>query len=401
MRIVLVATLVAPETVGGLPRYVRELATALARADCEVVVLANRVAAGVPAVETAADGVRIVRHEVPSQRNPRFAPADPLYTACGVLGLSKAVMGPDTVVHAHCPVTALPLALSRTRFLYTFHAPRWREFFVERQDGRGLATAVRRALRPAVQVPERLVIRRTGGTFVASEFMRRELTELSPRAAGEATLIEGGIDIRRFSPDSTIARAEPQTPLLFTARRLIRRNGVDRLVAAMPAILRSHPKATLVLAGVGDLEAQLRTLVSELGLSKHVRFLGRISDRALVDWYCRATLVVVPTASLGGVGLGAGEALACGTPVLGTPVGALPELLESVDPSLVAPASSARAVAYAACRLLDVPARLAAIGARCRARVAPAMGWDAIAEQYVASYEAVLAENRGRARGES
>ncbi len=176
MRVVLVGNTVFPDRVGGLPRYVRELANALARAGCETIVLAKRIDAESPVVETAPDGVRIVRHPVPSKRNPLYGLAYPLYAARGVLGPVRSLNSPDTVVHALFPVTALPLAVGGARYLYTFIAPMWRELLDERQDTYALPAPVRRPAVAGVRVCERIVVARAAATFVLSEFMRARAT---------------------------------------------------------------------------------------------------------------------------------------------------------------------------------------------------------------------------------
>ena len=394
LKVVLVGNTIPPDTVGGLPRYVRELATALARADCEVVLLAKRIDPAAPRVEVASDGVKIIRHGVPSKRNPLFAAAYPFYASRGVLGSLRSELGPLTVIHGHFPVTALPLALGATPYVYTFHAPVWRELLDERQGTYTLPAPVQRPTVAAVRATEREVVRRASATFVLSEFMRSQLSELDQRVAAAAQPIPGGVDTDRFSPDPTVRRADPSSPLLFTARRLTPRTGVDRLIAAMPEILGAHPLARLAVAGTGEMAARLRDVASEVGVAEHVDFLGYVPDASLVDWYRRATLVVMPTSKLEGFGLTAAEALASGAPVLATPVGALPELLEPVDPMLVAIDNTPRALADAINRLLADPARLRSAGQRGHAHVTPSMGWDAIAGRYVEAYEEALTRSR-------
>lgn len=387
---ILVGNSVAPDRVGGLPRYVRELAGALARAGADVVVVAKRTDERAPSVERADDGVLIVRHRVASKRHRLFAAAYPFYSVSGVLGSIRGRRGPDTVVHAHFAVTALPLVLARIPFLYTFHAPVWRELLDERQDTYVLPAALERLAVGGVRAVERLVVARAAGAFVLSEFMRGQLGELNPTVAGAAQLVAGGIDLDRFSPDPRVARSGVEAPLLFTARRLTPRTGVDRLVDALPEIAAGHPLTTLAIAGTGAMEAELRARAVRLGVAERVRFLGRVSDGELAGWYRRATLVVMPSVKLEGFGLTTAEALACGAPVLGTPVGANPELLDSIHPALMAPAATPEGLAEGVNRLLGDPVTLAGIGERCRLRVAPAMGWDAIAARYLDAYRALL-----------
>ena len=392
MKVVLVGNTIWPDAVGGLPRYVRELAGALVRAGCETTVLAKRVDASSPRVEDAPDGVRIVRHAVPSKANPLFGAAYPFYAARGVRRPARAAYGPDTVIHAHFPITALALTPPGLRFLYTFHAPVWKELLDERQGTYVLPRSFQRAAVATVRQAERLVVRRASRTFVLSDYMRGELTRLSADAGTRAELLAGGIDIDRFSPDPTVTRRSVDSPLLFTARRLTPRTGVDRLVMAMPAILGNHPQATLTVAGTGAMDDELRRLAATLGVSRSVVFLGHVPDESLIDWYRRATLVVMPTVKLEGFGLTTAEALACGTPVVGTPVGATAELLGPIDPGLVTRDATAEALADTVNGFLADPARLARIGAGARARVAPALGWDAVAGRYLEAYEAVRAQ---------
>jgi glycosyltransferase involved in cell wall biosynthesis len=390
VKVVLIGNTIPPDAVGGLPRYVRELAGALARAGCEVVLVAKRLDPAAPRVEVAPDGVKIIRHAVPSKRNPLFAAAYPLYTGRGVLGAVRSAARPLTVIHAHFPVTALPLTLGGSPYLYTFHAPVWRELLDERQGTYRLPGPAERPAVALVRAAERAVVARATATFVLSEFMRSQLSDLDERVGARAHLIPGGVDTGRFFPDSAVPSAHPSAPLLFTARRLTPRTGVDRLITAMPEILRAHPLARLAVAGTGEMGARLREVASELGVAEHVSFLGYLSDASLVDWYRRATLVLMPTVRLEGFGLTAAEALACGTPVLATPVGALPELLEPVDPMLVATDSTPRALATAVNHLLADAVRLRAAGGRGHAHVIPSMGWESIAGRYIEAYEEVL-----------
>ena len=72
-----------------------------------------------------------------------------------------------------------------------------------------------------------------------------------------------------------------------------------------------------------------------------------MEESELRDWYRAADLVVLPTVAYEGFGMVTAEALATGTPVVGTPVGATPELLEPLDPRLVAAGSDPDALAAA------------------------------------------------------
>ena len=136
------------------------------------------------------------------------------------------------VLHAHFPVPALPLAMARKPYVYSFHAPVYRELLLERHTRYPLARPLQPVAVEGLRRAERLVVRRATRIIVLSEYARSELHLLDPEAAERATLIAGGIDTDRFSPgpgrrDEWSAAAEP---LIFTARRLTPRTGVLELL---------------------------------------------------------------------------------------------------------------------------------------------------------------------------
>jgi glycosyltransferase involved in cell wall biosynthesis len=89
----------------------------------------------------------------------------------------------------------------------------------------------------------------------------------------------------------------------------------------------------------------LEELIRSKGLQDSVQLLGFVPEEQLAKYYQASDLVVMPTLQLEGFGLVTVEALACGTPVMGTPVGAIPEVLSTVDPLLVTEGTDGRSLA--------------------------------------------------------
>jgi glycosyltransferase involved in cell wall biosynthesis len=395
MRVLLLTNGIAPEQLGGLQRYVRELAAALARAGVDVTVLTRRRTEGDPPRELAPDGIEILRFQTPSKASALYAIDYPVTTLRAVSRTVRTT-GAARVLHSHFTLHGMALALLGRPFLHTFHAPVHREIASERQGSYRLPGASERVLVAAARRGEGLMLSRATRIITLSEFMRAEVTSLWAGAGRRTAVLPGGIDTERFSPGEGIAHpaAANADPLLFCARRLVPRTGVIELVRAMPHVVRARPRVRLVIAGAGALEGDVRIEIRRLGLGDRVHLAGRVSDDDLVRWYRSADLVVLPTQQLEGFGLTTAEALACGTPVLGTPAGATPELLGELDAGLVASDVTPTAIADGVISLTSDRDRLGRLAARARARVHPALSWPRIAQRHIEVYEAIGAGAR-------
>jgi len=123
--------------------------------------------------------------------------------------------------------------------------------------------------------------------------------------------------------------------LLLTVRRLAARMGLENLVEAMRTIERERGDVMLIIGGRGEIENQLRRQIEDAGLQRTV-LAGYIAyDRELPQYYQASDLFVMPSITLEGFGLSTAESLACGTPVLGTPTGGTPEILQEEFPDYI------------------------------------------------------------------
>lgn len=218
-----------------------------------------------------------------------------------------------------------------------FHGPWAQESLVE-DGGMDWGQKVRYQLKKNVEL---LSYRRSDHFIVLSQYFRDILTRDYGIPGDAVHIVPGAPDIERFRPaeNREELRRELGLPatarVLFCARRLVNRMGIDNLIRAMTAVVHAEPEAVLYIAGGGALREQLEDLAKELGLSDSVHLLGRVSNEDLVRWYQAADLSIVPTVTLEGFGLVTVESLACGTPVLGTPYGGTKEILERLTPELL------------------------------------------------------------------
>jgi glycosyltransferase involved in cell wall biosynthesis len=154
--------------------------------------------------------------------------------------------------------------------------------------------------------------------------------------------IPGWTDTSRFRPaaDRDSLKRElgwpTDVPVFFTLRRMVPRMGLEQLLEAAAALAREGRSFHLAIGGAGPLAAKLAEQSRRLGLEKKITFLGRVADATLPLAYAACDAFVLPTAALEGFGIIALEALASGRPVLATPVGGIPEILEQVEPKWMA-----------------------------------------------------------------
>jgi glycosyltransferase involved in cell wall biosynthesis len=203
-------------------------------------------------------------------------------------------------------------------------------------------------------------------------------------------VIPGAVDLQRFClGDRKGARERlgwPQEATIFLCvRRLVRRMGLEILLEAFSKIVRKHADAILILGGIGPLHEELSAKVKSYGLSKRVRMVGFIPDQDLAAAYQAADLSIVPSQSLEGFGLTALESLACGTPVLVTPVGGLPELVDGLARELILPDKNSPSIAARLDSFLSGDLTLPLAG-ECRQYVKANFAWQAAARQVRALY---------------
>lgn len=242
---------------------------------------------------------------------------------------------------------------------------------------------------------ERLVYHRAARFVVLSQSFATILAERYGVQPERIHRVPGGVVADRYdlADSRQQARARlgwPQgRPILLTVRRLVKRMGLTALVDAMVELRRRVPDVLLVVAGRGPEAAALQDRIDALGLEEHVRLLGFVPDAHLPLAYRAADLCVMPSQALEGFGLTALESLAAGTPVMVTPVGGLPEVVEGIDGDLVLAGTDARSIGIGLAEALTGVRRLPDADA-CRALVRSRFDWPVIAARTAAVYRGAL-----------
>jgi glycosyltransferase involved in cell wall biosynthesis len=198
---------------------------------------------------------------------------------------------------------------------------------------------------------ERAAVRRSARILILSEYSRSLLMVDHPDQSSKIREVSGGVETSSFNPGDGMRAARARLGLdrgrrlLVTVRRAEPRMGIEELLHAMRML--NAEDVALAVVGGGLLTDELRRLSVELEIDARVSFVGRVAEEELPDWYRAADLFVLPSVAYEGFGMVTVEALASGTPVVGTPAGATPELLEPLDPRLVSRGSDPESLAGA------------------------------------------------------
>ena len=241
---------------------------------------------------------------------------------------------------------------------------------------------------------ERTSLESAAAIIAVSNGMRSDVLNTYPAIpAGRVRVIHNGIDTTEYAPDprtDVLERygVDPARPSVIFVGRITRQKGVPVLLHAAAGL---DPAAQLVLcAGQPDtpeLAAEVEGLVAVLRAARSgVIWIPEMLPRhAVIQLLSHATVFACPSLyePLGIVNL---EAMACGTAVVGSAVGGIPEVVSDGETGLLVPPDDPAALAVALNTLVGDAERAAAMGRLGRERAVAEFGWKAVAAQTAALY---------------
>lgn len=241
---------------------------------------------------------------------------------------------------ANRPTTVALLAsrLTGVPFSFTAHAT---DIFKHAVDRRVLARKIREA---------RFVV-------TVSEFNQTYLEGLADASDRKIVHIPNGIDIDRFAPNGTHA---PTPFRILCVARLVEKKGLPYLIDACAMLRERGVEFRCDIIGKGRLRSELGRRIKDRGLRKTVRLLGPKNQGEVLAEYRTSNVYVLP-AIVGSDGNREGlpvsivEALACGLPVVATPVTGIPEVVRDGENGLIVPCADAGKLAEALERLIRDP----------------------------------------------
>ena len=138
------------------------------------------------------------------------------------------------------------------------------------------------------------------------------------------TVIPNGIDIGIFKPSSI--KKSLSFRIVTTASADIPLKGLKHLILALPRVIRQFPLTSLTVIGKSPEKSNLNNLIDDLDLEDKITFRSGISEKEIVKTYHDSDIAVIPSL-YEGFGFGAGEAMACGVPLISTDSGGLKQVI--------------------------------------------------------------------------
>jgi len=397
VKILMVSWEYPPVVVGGLGRHVYQLATALAAAGHDIVVLSRRPTNTDPSTHPSTDEVIDgVRAAAAAQDPHDFDFGSDMMAWTLAMGHSMTRAGlalripgrrtkpwrPD-VVHAHDWLVAHP-AITLAEFfdvplVSTIHAT---------EAGRHSGW-VSGSISRQVHALESWLVRESDSLITCSRSMSDEITELFGPGLAEIRVIRNGIDAALWP----FARRGPRkgpAQLLYLGR-LEYEKGIHDAIAALPRIRRTHPGTTLMIAGDGTQYEWLVEQARKHKVLKAVTFVGRVDHQGLVQLLRSADAAVLPS-HYEPFGIVALEAAATGTPLVTSNVGGLGEAVINGQTGMSFPPGDIAALAAAVRTVLDDPQAAQQRAIAARERLTSDFDWHTVASETAQVY---LAAKRG------
>lgn len=178
-------------------------------------------------------------------------------------------------------------------------------------------------------------LRRAQAVIAVSQALKDAIVSLGTKAE-KVRVIPNGVDPGKFRPlEKVDARRQvglPDRSIILSVGNITPVKGFDLLIKSVKVLIEQHGRTDvlLVIAGEGAHRTELESLVAELGLDAHVRFVGDVQHERLFLWYGAADLCCLASVREGWPNVVV-EALACGRPVIGTKVGGIPEILTTEE----------------------------------------------------------------------
>jgi len=252
----------------------------------------------------------------------------------------------------------------------------------------------------------RLVLQRANCVLANSSYTA-DLVKQGGVQADRIEIVHPGCDAEEFRPycpsseyRQGILGRHAAGKVILTVGRLVSRKGHDRVIQALPRILKCHPDVCYLVAGDGPARQELDEISNRLGVADKVIFLDKVLDADLPLIYNLCDVFVMPSredvagSDVEGFGLVFLEANACNKPVVGAQSGGMADAIVDGETGLLVPPNDEMALTASICRLLGDATYMRRLGQQGRDRVVRDFGWRSIADRVDAIVSGLIVKDR-------
>lgn len=207
----------------------------------------------------------------------------------------------------------------------------------------------------------------------------------------EPIVIPNGVDLEKFYPIPK-NNSKTENITIITLSRIDDKKGLEYAIQSMPKIIEVYPKAKLKILGDGHYRSHLEQLTAELGLEDSVEFTGLIPNTEVPTYLQNADIFLLPSL-YEGLPLTLLESMACGLPIISTPVSIAPDIIEKWNNGIIIPFKSANAIADAVITLLSNPELREKHAENSATAAKESMSWETVTNQYISLYQSIIESN--------
>jgi glycosyltransferase involved in cell wall biosynthesis len=342
MRILIVSEVFYP-VIGGAGKTVYTIAESLTNKGHKVYILARKTKGTKPVEKMK--GFEVYRIVWPNNFVTQ------LFSFCNIYRFVKRFLSENSLDLIICnqPFSAFSVYFATQSRdipnIYHFHSSWPEEFQIKKYIQDIKLNSVPKILRFIIFVPLAFFMRKIEGfvvthydkIIVVSQYSKEKLIKFYGLENIKIKKLPGFVNTEKFKPakDKLSLRNRLKIPtgcyILITARNLVERMGIDNLILAFNNLCKTYKDLYLLIVGDGRLKKSLIKLAEKLNISSLVEFTGQLEEYKLIQYLQASNLFILPTKYIEHFGLVTVEALATGIPVLGTPIGATPEILNKLN----------------------------------------------------------------------
>jgi len=200
-------------------------------------------------------------------------------------------------------------------------------------------------------------------------------------------VVLNGIDLDSFNRDERVEKKPYR--IITTASADVPLKGLKFLIEAMTEIIEEIPEAHLMVLGRAKEKGDIAKQISRLNLEEKISFRSGLSQSEVVSLYLSSHICVIPSL-YEGFGFGAGEAMACGLPLISTQSGGLKEVIG--QEAVIIEAASSEAIVKAVKDLFSNKEKQLALSRAGRKRMEKEFNWMKAAEAYEKIYSKTMKE---------